>query len=97
MKSSWEDRLDIILEENSRNSLFGANMEWGVKGARKYFTKLENWGCQIRIVDYDTIVITLPTISADRENVFLHILTAYPRPSNISYNIKKDQLRLAWE
>lgn len=105
MKKYWKEKADEILKEKG---YFGHNTEVNIK---RYLSKIEKLCsengrtdgiifCEIDIVNYYTIKITLPEIAARdglfRENVLLYILTTSPMPTECKFNKSKDQLTIEW-
>lgn len=95
---TWHEQLDEIVIDN----IFGHNVEWDVKDARKYILKLEELGAkEIKVLDLDSLRFALPTWHEDQIALILFILTGggtHGRmPSSVVHNKKKNTLTLNFD
>jgi len=99
MKNHWKDQLMKAMEPiDDRELYFGHNVEWELKGVRKFILKLEKLGVSnVEIPDDETIRFELPG-EADCYDIFLHILTMAPKPSEVVFKKGKynNRLTLTW-
>jgi len=96
----WEDQLNKVVLDNSRDNLFGTNIHWTLKDVRKYIKKLIFYGAaDLEIIDYNTIAFTLPPYGSghDRVDILLFIMTYYLFPAYIKHNKRTDRLTLSWD
>ena len=105
MKNFWKENLKEVLENH--DGTFGHNTEVDIK---RYLSKIEKLSsprgrldlcqCEIDIMDYYTVKITMPADYGDgspyREDVLMYILTTPPMPTECRFNSKKDQLTIEW-
>lgn len=90
-KEQWLIDFDKVSEINND---FGGNCFNDLPSARKYMKSLVKLGADIKILDYENIIITLPQEQDKRENILLYIITTCPTPTDAHY--KKNQLELTW-
>ena len=108
--SNWENQLKKIIcdDDGLLPQSFGHNCDFDITKYLRRIEKLskptgradEDCLCDIKILDYYSVRITLPPDYKDgakfRENILFFILTTAPMPSACRFNKKKDQLTLEW-